>query len=355
MTATFRPTERSRPRPTPPAGRPPNVARRGAVRSRLGTIPPIDALLRSNLSLPGRRQGKVRDVYDLPSWHGGGPALLIVATDRISAFDVVMPTPITGKGRLLTDLSTKWFRFIEAKGITHTHLLSTSVEDVPGLSPSETEMLRGRITIARRCRVVPIECVVRGYLAGSGWKEYQQSGAVCGVKLPAGLQACDRLMDKMGGPIFTPATKEEQGHDENIPFERACEIAGRETMERLRATSIAIYLAAHAHALSRGVILADTKFEFGVPLDSAAGPHTAPILIDEALTPDSSRYWPADQWKPGKIEQPSFDKQFLREYLESLVAAGKWAKSPPGPQLPDEIVAKTLAKYEEARDRLFGP
>lgn len=323
---------------------------------------PIDALLRSNLRLPGRRHGKVRDVYDLPSWRGGGPALLIVATDRISAFDVVMPTPIAGKGRLLTDLSTRWFRFIESRNLTPTHLLSTDVDDVPGLAPGEAEMLRGRVTIARRCRVVPIECVVRGYLAGSGWKEYRATGEVGGVRLPKGLRKGERLMEAMGGPIFTPATKEAEGHDENIPFERACEIAGRETMEHLRAVSVAIYLAAHEHALSRGVILADTKFEFGTPLDGAGEPArlaahpspAAPILIDEALTPDSSRYWPAEGWSPGDAEQPSFDKQFLRDYLESLAAAGKWGKVDPGPALPEEVVRKTLAKYEEARDRLFG-
>lgn len=325
----------------------------------IGTIGAIDAMLRSNLRLPGRREGKVRDVYDLPEWRGGGAALLIVASDRISAFDVVMPTPIPGKGRLLTDLSTRWFRFIGERNLTPTHLLSTDIEDVPVLTTAERDALRGRVTIARRCRVVPIECVVRGYLAGSGWKEYRETSEVCAVRLPKGMRKGERLMDAMGGPIFTPATKEAHGHDQNISFERACEIAGRETMEHLRAVSIAIYLAAHEHALSRGVILADTKFEFGVPLDTGTNPaHPspgAPILIDEALTPDSSRYWPADGWAPGEAEQPSFDKQFLREYLESLVARGAWDKSPPGPALPDEIVRKTLAKYEEARERLFGP
>lgn len=315
-----------------------------------------NAVSATRLPLPNRRQGKVRDVYELPSWGARaerGPALLIVATDRLSAFDVVLPTPLPGKGRLLTDIATRWFRFIEQRRICANHLLSTDPADIPGFSEADRAPLVGRTTIARRCKVIPIEFVVRGYLAGSGWKEYQQTGAVCGVALPKELRSGERLMDAMGGPIFTPATKEDVGHDENIDFARACAIAGEGVMTRLRDISIKIYLAAHEHALARGLILADTKFEFGYPVDSAGKPEDA-ILIDEALTPDSSRYWPAAGWAPGAKEQPSFDKQFVRDYLETLVKKGEWNKTPPGPTLPDEIVRKTLAKYEEARTILFG-
>lgn len=315
------------------------------------------ALFNTNLNLPGARRGKVRDVYRLPPARAGEPdRLVIIATDRISAFDVVMPTPIPGKGRLLTELSTWWLKFISARGIVATHLVSTDPAEIPGSAfrPGfDPGVLAGRTTIARLAPVIPIECVVRGYLEGSGWKEYCATGSVCGVKLPAGLRQCDRLPE----PIFTPATKEEQGrHDENISFEKACEVAGRERMTWLREKSLAIYRAASEHALSRGIIIADTKFEFGLP---AAGPGDAPdpaaepILIDEALTPDSSRFWPADTYKPGG-PQKSFDKQYLREHLERLVAKGQWNKQAPGPSLPAEIVEATLARYTEARDRLAG-
>ncbi|MBL0921695.1 MAG: phosphoribosylaminoimidazolesuccinocarboxamide synthase [Phycisphaerales bacterium] len=317
----------------------------------------MDALFETNLSLPGRRRGKVRDVYEVPASGAEPPRLLIVATDRISAFDVVMPTPIPGKGAILTDIAARWFRWIEARGLARTHLLSTEVGEVPGITGQEREALRGRITLGRRCRVVPIECVARGYLAGSGWVDYQATGAVCGVRLPAGLRSGDRLVDGSGAfaPIFTPATKEEQGrHDENISYEQAAAAVGEPVMRRLRDATLAIYSAAHEHALSRGVILADTKFEWGLPLDANGQPTGEdPILVDEALTPDSSRYWPAEDWRPGR-EQPSFDKQFLREHLLGLVASGRWDKSPPGPELPEPIVRGTLAKYEEARRRLFG-
>jgi phosphoribosylaminoimidazole-succinocarboxamide synthase len=309
-----------------------------------------EALLRSTLQLPGRREGKVRDVYELP-----GERLLIVATDRISAFDVVMPTPIAGKGALLTELSTFWLRFIQARGICRTHLLSTDANEIPAQAfqngTTTREQLVGRVTLARKARVVPIECVVRGYLEGSGWREYQETGSICGVALPKGLRRCDRLPT----PIFTPATKEEQGrHDENITFEKACGIVGETTMRTLRDLSLKIYTAAAEHALTRGVIIADTKFEFGFEFGFENGPHAssaAPMLIDEALTPDSSRFWPAEGYAPG-APQPSFDKQFLREYLESLVSAGRWNKQAPGPELPARIVESTLAKYREARDRL---
>jgi phosphoribosylaminoimidazole-succinocarboxamide synthase len=299
-------------------------------------------LFQTDLDLPGLRRGKVRDVYNL-----GSSQLLIVATDRISAFDVVLPTPIPGKGRLLTSLSSFWLRFIEAKRICKTHLISDDASEIPAhaFKPGGTkrEDLVGRSTIARKARVIPIECVVRGYIEGSGLKEYQATGQVCGITLPPGLRQCDRLAE----PIFTPATKEEQGkHDLNISFEQAAEIAGQALMEKLRATSLAIYQAAAAHALARGIIIADTKFEFGMVDDS-----TDPILIDEALTPDSSRFWPADSYQPGRA-QKSFDKQYLREYLESLVAAGAWNKQAPGPELPADIVQATLAKYQEAKEKL---
>ncbi len=314
------------------------------------------ALLQTDLPWPNKRQGKVRDVYDLPAAKPGGePRLLIIATDRISAFDVVMPTPIAGKGQLLTEISTRWLEFIQSRRLARTHLLSTRVEDLPwsGIDASKAAGMRrdlaGRITIARRCRVIPVECVVRGYLEGSGWKEYQATGSVCGVRLPAGLRQCDRLPE----PIFTPATKAPQGqHDENISFARARELVGTPTMTVLRDQSIAIYRAAAEYALARGIIIADTKFEFGLPVDERGEPtSTEPILIDEALTPDSSRFWPADDYAPGRAQR-SYDKQFLREYLESLVARGEWNKQAPGPALPPEIVAATLDRYAQARDRL---
>ena len=251
----------------------------------------------TDLKLPNRRQGKVRDIYDMPDGR-----LLIVATDRISAFDVVMPTPIPGKGKLLTEISTFWFHFIEKRGLSSTHLRSTSAADIPAsaLRDASRADLEGRVTIGARCNVVPVECVVRGYLEGSGWKDYQQTGSVCGVHLPAGLRQCDRLPQ----PIFTPATKAPQGqHDENISFEQACERVGRDLMTTLRNRSIAIYAAANEFALSRGIIIADTKFEFGIPAGSSE-----PMLIDEALTPDSSRFWPAADYQPGRA-QKSFDKQ----------------------------------------------
>jgi len=314
----------------------------------------MPAVLRTSLPLPNRREGKVRDIYDIPPGKtpsGAIPRLLIVATDRLSAFDVVMPNPLPGKGQLLTEISARWFEFIEARRLIPTHVLSQDPSDVPGLDREQADSIRGRCMIVRRCRVVPVECVVRGYLEGSGWNEYRETGRICGIALPQGLRRADRLPE----PIFTPATKEAVGkHDENITFERACDIAGRETMMRLRDVSLAIYRAAHEYALSRGVILADTKFEFGFPEGPAPDSASSSLmLVDEALTPDSSRYWPAETWKPGG-EQPSFDKQFVREYLLGLVAQGKWNKSAPGPQLPQEVIEGTMARYREARDRLFG-
>jgi len=303
------------------------------------------ALGSTTLKLPDRRSGKVRDVYRVPGGSGEQDRLAIIATDRISAFDVVLPTLLPGKGRLLTEISLWWMRWIEDHGLAQTHILSTDPADLPDSAfvggGTTREELRGRLVIARRCQVVPIECVVRGYLEGSGWREYQGAGSVSGVALPRGLRQCDRLPR----PIFTPSTKAEPPeHDEAVSFERACEIAGGPVMQDLRERSLAIYTAAAAHVLERGIIIADTKFEFGVPLD---GDDSEPILIDEALTPDSSRFWPADAYEPGHA-QPSFDKQFVREYLESLVARGAWDKSAPGPELPPEIAEKTLQKYAEA-------
>lgn len=305
----------------------------------------------TDLPLSGRRAGKVRDIYDLPPGPDRSPRLLIVASDRLSAFDVVLPTPIPGKGRLLTAVSIAWFAFIERQGLSAHHLLSTDPSDIPGLTDAQRASLEGRIMITRRCEVVPVECVARGYLEGSGWREYRETGGVCGVELPPGLQQADRLPE----PIFTPATKAEQGeHDQNITFEQACGIAGDQVMWDLRARTMEIYNAAHQYARERGVILADTKFEFGFPVD-ATGARTGepPILIDEVLTPDSSRYWPADHWQPGR-EQTSFDKQFVREHLQRLTDAGDWNKKAPGPELPEDVVAGTIAKYEDARERLFG-
>lgn len=307
-------------------------------------------MIEANLNLPGLRRGKVRDVYELPPDARGQERLLIIATDRISAFDVVMPTPIPGKGRLLTQLSIFWLKMIERRGICATHLLSDDADLIPqsAFTPGGTsrDALRGRIMICKRARVVPIECVVRGYLEGSGWKEYQQTGRVCGVSLPPGLRQCDRLPET----IFTPATKEEAGkHDENISFEQAAQRVGAPLMDRLRTISLAIYAAASDHARTRGIVIADTKFEFGISDGS-----TDPILIDEALTPDSSRFWPAATYAPGG-PQKSFDKQYLREYLETLVAKRAWNKQAPGPELPDAVAEATLGKYKEAMDRLTAP
>jgi len=310
----------------------------------------------TSLPLPNRRQGKVRDIYDLPSESGLPGRLLIVASDRLSAFDVVMRTPIPGKGRILTDMSRHWFEFIDERGLAQTHVLSFDAAELSefGLDEATLSRLAGRICIGKKCEVIPIECVVRGYLDGSGWSEYRASGRVCGVDLPRGLQRGSQLPK----PIFTPATKAELGqHDENIDYARACETAGTETMERLRETSLRIYAAAHEYASRRGVILADTKFEFGYPLGSdGKRASDIPIVVDEVLTPDSSRYWPAESWEPGG-EQVSFDKQFVREYLQAMVDRGEWNKTA-GPDglgldLPTEVVEGTLERYREAMQRLF--
>jgi phosphoribosylaminoimidazole-succinocarboxamide synthase len=284
--------------------------------------------------LPGLpvRRGKVRDIYDL------GDRLLLVSTDRISAFDWVLPTGIPDKGRVLTGLSAFWFARL---GEPH-HLLTTDVSQMELPPGVDRAPLAGRTMLVRKTRVVPIECVVRGYLAGSGWKEYQASGRVCDVALPNGLRESDRLPE----PIFTPATKEESGHDVNISFERMAEIVGLALAEELRRRSIAVYQRGAEHARQRGILIADTKFEWGLPIDAA---HAEPILIDEALTPDSSRFWPAAEYRAG-TSPPSFDKQFVRDWLESTA----WDKHSPPPELPAEVVARTREKYIEAYERFTG-
>jgi len=286
-------------------------------------------------SLPGLellRRGKVRDVYEVDAEH-----LLIVATDRISAFDSVLPTQIERKGEVLTALSRFWFERL-ARVAPH-HLVTTDIERMPDPVRVSAETLRGRSMLVRRTEVFPVECVVRGYLAGSGWKDYQSAGEVCGQRLPRGLRESDKLAE----PIFTPATKAEEGHDENISESRMCEVVGAEITERLRDTSLALYREAERYARSRGIIIADTKFEFGRDRDGRI------LLIDEALTPDSSRFWPADLYEPGH-SQPSFDKQFVRDYLETL----RWDKRPPAPPLPPEVAAATTARYIEAYRLLTG-
>lgn len=310
--------------------------------------PPVTTpLMQADLPLPNHRQGKVRDVYDATTTDGT-PVTLLVASDRLSAFDVVMPTGIPDKGRVLTQLSKFWFDKIGQQlgdRLDH-HLLSTDPEDIADLNAAQRESLRGRVMLGRRCDVVPIECVARGYLAGSGWKEYQQTQSVCGVKLPAGL----RQSDKLPTPIFTPATKAASGHDENVSFEQAAEVVGKPLMTTLREHTLALYQLGHDYAAQRGIILADTKFEFGLPVNET---NPAPILIDEAMTPDSSRFWPADEYEPGR-DQSSFDKQYVRNYLQALVDHGQWKKEPPGPALPDDVVHNTAAKYRQAFELLTG-
>jgi phosphoribosylaminoimidazole-succinocarboxamide synthase len=300
------------------------------------------AILETNLDLPNKRTGKVRDLYDV-TLDNGDEALLIIATDRISAFDVVMSNGLPGKGVVLTQISRFWFDHF-ADTVKH-HLLSTDVADVPGLTDDQRADLSGRIMLCRKTSVLPVECIARGYITGSGWKDYQRTGQVCGIDLPSGLVNSDRLEE----PLFTPSTKAEQGlHDENISFEQGVEIVGRETMEWLGETTLALYKGGRDYALERGIILADTKFEFGV-----LPGQSEPLLIDEIFTPDSSRFWPADLWQPGQ-EQQSFDKQIVRNYLETVVEAGEWDKTPPGPVLPDEVVDKSIARYHEAYELLTG-
>jgi phosphoribosylaminoimidazole-succinocarboxamide synthase len=298
----------------------------------LSTAPILETSF-PDLKLHGR--GKVRDIYDVNG------DLLIVATDRISAFDYVLGSGIPDKGKVLTQLSAFWF---ERMGdVVPHHVIATDVARYPAALQAHAEVLRGRSMLCRRTRPVPIECVARGYLSGSGWKEYQKSGSVCGVTLPAGLRESDRLPE----PIFTPATKAESGHDMNISEEEAGKIVGADLIKRLKALTLEIYSRGCAHAESKGLIIADTKFEFG--LVGAGDSATDVVLIDEVLTPDSSRFWPKDQYTPGGAV-PSFDKQYVRDYLEEI----RWNKQPPVPSLPESVVQRTREKYVEAFRRLSG-
>jgi len=292
------------------------------------------------LDLPGIkkvRSGKVREVFDL------GDRFLLVASDRISAFDVIMPNGIPRKGEVLTQISHFWFEKFSA--LVPNHLLAKADDPLPSnLQPFAAQLAR-RSMIVKKARPLAIECIVRGYLSGSGWKEYKKSQTVCGIQLPAGLTESAELPE----PIFTPSTKAEAGHDENISFEEACQIVGTDLATQARDLSLKIYRAGRDYARQRGIIIADTKFEFGLENGGGASSQGRLILIDEVLTPDSSRFWPADQYAPGR-GQPSFDKQFVRDYLETLT----WDKTPPGPKLPEDVVAKTSAKYLEAYEKLTG-
>ncbi len=285
------------------------------------------SVLSTNLNFP-KRQGKVRDVYDI------GDRLLIVSSDRISAFDWVLPVGIPGKGIVLNQLSLFWFQHLK---VDH-HLISTEVPSDLPIDKNQRDQLLGRTMITRKAEVIPFECVVRGYLEGSGWREYQQSGTVCGIRLPAGLKQCDRLPE----PIFTPATKAESGHDENVSFDIMANSLGTELATKLRELSLSVYSQGSQHAESKGIIIADTKFEWGWCEGKV-------ILIDEVLTPDSSRFWPSAEYQPGK-SQPSFDKQFVREWL----MASTWDRESPPPPLPDTVIAQTQQKYQSAYQLLTG-
>ncbi len=292
-----------------------------------------ETLFQSDIkSLKLRHRGKVRDIYDIDDRH-----ILIVTTDRLSAFDVVLPDPIPGKGALLTAMSNFWFDRTR-------HLIPNQLADMPLekvlKDPAERKQVEGRAIVVRKLKALPVEAIVRGYIVGSGWKEYQKSGTVCGIKLPAGLKEADKLPE----PIFTPSTKAAVGqHDENISFEKATEILGQDIAEKVKNATLAIYKDCAQYALTRGIIIADTKVEFGLDEKGTL------TLIDEVLTPDSSRFWPADSYKPG-ANPPSYDKQFVRDYLESI----GWNKKPPAPKLPPEVIAKTAEKYREALTRLTG-
>jgi phosphoribosylaminoimidazole-succinocarboxamide synthase len=296
------------------------------------SIPSTDVLLHTDLpDLELYASGKVRDIYRIDNDH-----LLFIATDRISAFDYVLATGIPQKGRVLTQLSLFWFDFL--KDIVPNHLATADLRQYPQELQKYASQLRGRSMMVVRCDMIQIECVVRGYLSGSGWKEYKTNGEVCGIPLPKGLRESDKLPE----PIFTPAIKASSGHDENIPFERMVELAGRELSEQLRDLSIKIYQTAADYAETRGVIIADTKFEFGRTPGGL-------VLADEVLTPDSSRFWPKDKYKPGGAQE-SFDKQYVRDYLEAI----KWNKQPPAPTLPPEVAAQTSEKYIEAYTQITG-
>jgi len=294
------------------------------------SVAPVVETALANLRL--ERRGKVRDVYAVDE-----ERLLIIATDRISAFDCVLPTPIERKGEVLTQLSRFWFE--KLKHIVEHHLISTNVEELPSDVRAYADELRGRSMLVRRTDVFPVECVVRGYISGSGWKDYQRTGEVCGHRLPANLRESEKLSE----PIFTPATKAEAGHDENISEQEMASIIGSEVTRFLREVSLRLYREASEYALGRGIIIVDTKFEFGRDAEGKV------ILIDEVLTPDSSRFWPAESYEVGK-PQPSFDKQFVRDYLERL----NWNKQPPAPALPPEIAQATTRRYLEAYELLTG-
>jgi len=289
----------------------------------------------TTLTLPGIKKvssGKVREIFELDD------QILLVASDRLSAFDVVLPDPIPYKGTVLTQMSRFWFDRIEQSGIVGHHMITVDAGRFPAALAPYRDVLAGRATLCRKCKPLTIECVVRGYLAGSGWKDYRATGSICGIALPPGLKESEELPE----PVFTPATKATSGHDENISFEQATELVGRDTAEKARDFSLAIYREARDYARSRGIIICDTKFEFGL--------HNGELLlIDEVLTPDSSRFWPADSYEPGR-PQASFDKQYVRDYLETLV----WDKTPPGPALPAEVIAATSNRYLEAHRRITG-
>jgi phosphoribosylaminoimidazole-succinocarboxamide synthase len=292
-----------------------------------------DALYRSQIkSLPLISNGKVRDIYGIDDQY-----MLIVTSDRLSAFDVILPDPIPGKGRVLTEVSNFWFGRCE--NIIANHLTDISIKDVIK-ETEELDVLEGRALVVRKLKPLPIEAVIRGYLIGSGWKDYKSTGSVCGIKLPTGLQQAEKLPE----PIFTPATKADVGdHDENIDFEKTVNLIGQELAEQVRDVSIKIYTQAVEYAKTRDIIIADTKFEFGLDENDQL------VLIDEVLTPDSSRFWPLESYKVG-ISPPSFDKQYIRDYLETL----DWDKTAPGPKLPEEVINNTAAKYKEARDKLIS-
>ncbi|MBQ8829573.1 MAG: phosphoribosylaminoimidazolesuccinocarboxamide synthase [Burkholderiaceae bacterium] len=292
----------------------------------------MSELVQSSIqSLPLVYRGKVRDSYAV-----GDDKLLIIASDRISAFDVILGDPIPKKGKILTALTDFWFK--ELKDIVPNHL--TDIDPTTVVSEAEQDQVRGRAVVAKRLKPILVECVARGYLAGSGWKEYQENGMVCGVPLPAGLKKNDKLPE----PIFTPAAKAEVGsHDENITFEQVCKLVGNDIAEKIREYTLTLYKRAADYAATKGIIISDTKFEFGLDEDGTI------VLMDEVLTPDSSRFWPADQYEPGKTE-PSFDKQFIRDWLETQT----WNKQPPAPKIPADVLQKTSEKYEEALIRLTG-
>ncbi|MHC4712180.1 MAG: phosphoribosylaminoimidazolesuccinocarboxamide synthase [Planctomycetota bacterium] len=289
-----------------------------------------EAVISTQLPFWSKSSGKVRDIYD------AGERLFIVASDRISAYDFVLGSGIPLKGKVLTGLSLFWFDFL--KDVAPNHLITADITSADERLTEHAELLSGRSMLVKKATVVPIECVVRGYLSGSGWRGYRKDGRVCGIELPEGMKESDKLSE----PIFTPATKAAEGHDENITLDKAADIVGRDVAEEIRDKSIAVYEKAAAYALTKGIIIADTKFEFGFADGSI-------ILIDEVLTPDSSRFWPADDYEAGR-SQKSFDKQYVRDYLD----ASGWAHSPPVPALPDEVVVRTLEKYVEAYERVTG-